>query len=65
MLRKQGGKRALKEHHLPILLHSTFRNRPQLSQQAQIGIFVSMAPLVLKTDLQQSYSLLNSSGDLL
>lgn len=48
-----------------ILLHAVFRIRPQTSQQAKIRIFISMAPLVPKTNLQQSYSLLNSSGDLL
>lgn len=58
-------KRVVKEYLLSILPHSTFRNKSQLSQRAQICISVSMAPLVLKTNLQQSYSLWNSSGDLL
>lgn len=56
------GKRAVRESLLSIL---HMGSRSQVSQRAKIWIFISMAPLVLKTNLQQSYFLLNSSGDLL
>lgn len=59
------GSRAVREGLLSILLHTAFRSRPEKSQPAKIPIFISMALLVLGTNLQQSYSLLNSSGDLL
>lgn len=57
--RKKGSQRK------PSVHSPVHRSRPQRSQRAKIRLFISMAPLVLKTNLQQSYSLLNSSGDLL